>query len=79
MVVPWGMMIMRRRRTTTTTTYHVEPVVQFAPGPDRVGVASGLTVEQGLLALVLIVTTLVAYDVRTSWNEGKRSIRTKDI
>lgn len=46
----------------------VKPIVQFVPGPDRVGVASGLTVEQGLLALVLIVTTLVACDVRTSFN-----------
>lgn len=43
-------------------TYLVVP----APGPHRVRISHRLTVEYSVIALVLILTTFVAYNLRSS-------------
>lgn len=48
------------------TTYPGKAIVEFAPVPDRIRISGRLTVEHSDLALVLILTTLVAYNVRSS-------------
>lgn len=47
-------------------TYHGNAAVQLAPGPDGVRITHRLTVENSMLALILIFTALVACDVRNS-------------
>ena len=45
-------------------TYHEGSAVQLAPGPVGVGEPHRLAVQDGALALVLVLAALVARDVR---------------
>lgn len=47
-------------------TYPINAVVELAPGPDRVRITHRLTVEYSTLALILILTALVARNLRSS-------------
>lgn len=50
-------------------TYPINAIVELAPGPDRVRITHRLTVEYSTLALILILTALVARNIRNSWNK----------
>lgn len=50
-------------------TYPKNAVVQLAPGPGRMRIAHRFAVEHSMLALILILTSLVASDLRDSYNK----------
>lgn len=47
-------------------TYPEHAILKLPPGPDRMWVSHRLTVEYSTLTLVLILTALVACDLRSS-------------
>lgn len=52
-------------------TYPVNAIVKLAPGPDWVRIAHWLTVEYSTLALIFILTALVARYLRSSFKKKK--------
>lgn len=54
------------RQGTVIFTYPKNAVFKLAPGPDRVRIAHRLTVERSILTLILILTTFVACNLRSS-------------